>query len=118
MVCLFGDYSFPVEDIFTWHRVSFHFYANETQIYVSFSIEEEVEALKRLELCICDVLIWMAQNYLKLNDDKTDYIILGSKNSLQKVSTIPITIGDSKIQPSVQVKNTGATFDKLMKLDK
>ena len=110
---MFGDYSFPVEDIFNLHGVSFHFYADDIQIYVSCSVGEEAEALKRLDLFIHEVQIWMAQNYLNLNDDKPDYIILGSKNSLQKVCAIPITIGDSKIQPSAQY---WGYIDKLMKL--
>ena len=74
---MFGDYSSAVKDIYKWHKVSF-------QIYVSFSVREEAEALKRLELCIYDFHIWMAQNYLNLNDDKTDYIILGSKIHFRK----------------------------------
>ena len=89
---MFGVYNSLVEDIFKWHGVLFHFYADEIQIYVLFSIVEEAGAPpKRLKLCIHDVWIWMVQNYLNLNNDKTDYMILGSKNSLQKVSAIPIT---------------------------
>ena len=43
---------------------------------------------------------------------------LESKILFKNVNAIPITIGDSKPQPSAQVKNIGATFDKLMKLAK
>ena len=56
----------------------------------------------RLELCVRDVWIWMAQNYLKLIDDKTNYmyIIHESKKYLYNVSTIRIKIGNSKIHPA------------------
>ena len=36
---------------------------------------------------------------------------LEGKIPFKKVNAIPITIGDSKPQPSAQVKNIGATFD-------
>ena len=54
---MFGDYSSLVEQ----HGVSFRFY--DMQSYVYFSVGEEAEALKRLELCIHDAWICIMQNY-------------------------------------------------------
>ena len=53
----------------------------------------------------------MAQNWLKLNDDKTDFIIIGSPYNLKKVVTEYIVVGDHKIFKSKQVRNIGAIFD-------
>jgi hypothetical protein len=115
---LFGDYNSPVGDIFRKHNIDFHLYADDTQVYVSFSPGDEATALKRLELCISEVSIWMAQNYLKLNESKTDFIVLGSKHNLKNVDTTEITIGDMQVKSSECVKNIGATFDPCMKLDR
>jgi hypothetical protein len=68
--------------------------------------------------CLDEVRLWMAMNYLKLNDDKTEFIILGSKHNLRTVTTTHLTIGENKVKPSKCVKNIGATFDEHMKLDK
>ena len=31
-----------------------------------------------LEKCLCDISVWMSQNKLKLNNDKTEIILFGS----------------------------------------
>ena len=60
----------------------------------------------------------MAHNSLKLNDSKTDFIVLGSKHSLNVSTTRHITIGDSVVEASDYVKNIGATLDNHLKFDK
>ena len=54
---------------------------------------------------------WMVINWLKLNDDKTEFIILGSRANLTKVSTEYITVGEHHIKESQHVRNIGAIFD-------
>ena len=53
----------------------------------------------------------MAQNWLKQNDDKTEFIIIGSPYNLKKVVTKYIVVGNHKIFKSKQVINIGAIFD-------
>lgn len=114
---LFGDYCSPVADIFTKHGVEFHLYADDTQVYLSFNLDQEAEALQQLELCISEVRLWMANNYLKLNDDKTEFMILGSAHNLKKIKTTAVTVGDTKVAASSCVKNIGAKIDQHLKLD-
>ena len=59
----------------------------------------------------------MAANYLKLNDSKTDFIIIGSPHNLKSINTTHISIGDEVVTPSENVKNIGASFDKCLKMD-
>ena len=115
---LFGDYCSPVADIFSKHGVEFHLYADDTQVYVSFPLDQEARALDQLESCISEVRLWMAHNYLKLNDDKTEFMILGSKHLLNQVKTTSVTVGDTKVGASSSVRNIGATLDQSLKLDK
>ena len=115
---LFSDYNGPVGDIFRQHEVDFHLYADDTQVYLSFPAGSESEALRRLEACLQDVRLWMARNYLKLNDSKTDFLILGSKHHLKNVNIAHITIGDEKVSASDSVKNIGAVLDSHLKMDK
>ncbi len=57
----------------------------------------------------------MPRNGLKLNDGKTEYLCLHSKN-LQAPSSIPINIGNDTISPSPQAKNLGVIFDDTLSL--
>ena len=114
---LFSDYNSPVGDIFRKHGVEYHLYADDTQVYLSFAPGSEADALKRLENCLQDIRVWMAHNYLKLNDSKTDFMIIGSAHNLKHINTSHITIGEEQVAPSHCVKNIGATLDKHLKLD-
>ena len=59
----------------------------------------------------------MAINWLKLNDDKTEFIVLGSNSNLSKVKTHSITVGEHQIRRSNQVQNIGAIFDANAKME-
>ena len=45
--------------------------------------------------------------FLKLNDDKTEYIIIGTYKNLQYVADTDITIGDETIRASNFVRDLG-----------
>ncbi len=49
--------------------------------------------------------------YLKLNDSKTEFIVIGSKQQLEKVSISHIRVGSSNIEPSSEIRNLGVMFD-------
>ena len=59
----------------------------------------------------------MNQNRLKLNDQKTEFIIFGTSSGLKKVSTKSIRVGEESIPVSNTVRNIGAMFDQEMKMD-
>jgi hypothetical protein len=60
----------------------------------------------------------MASNLLKINDDKTEVLILGTKAQLAKVDIPYIEIGESKIKPSESARNIGAIFSSNMDMKK
>ena len=59
----------------------------------------------------------MRENFLKLNDGKTEFILIGSRQQLSKVNVPYITIGDSDIIPAAKARNQGAIFDSTMCLN-
>ena len=59
----------------------------------------------------------MASNWLKLNDDKTEFIVLGTPANLAKVATEAICVGDHYIKKCKYVRNIGAMFDSSMKME-
>jgi hypothetical protein len=86
---MFVIYTLPIGDIIRNNDVSFHVYADDTQLYVSFSpntVGAAEKALQKLEGCISELQNWMNLNKLKLNSDKTEFFIAGSTHSLKKDS--------------------------------
>ena len=56
----------------------------------------------------------MKSNFLKLNDDKTEFLLFGSYQQLSKINIEHINVGDSSIASVSQAWNLGAIFDSLM----
>ena len=52
---------------------------------------------------------------LKLNNDKTEFIIFGIHQQLKKIDHITIGIGSENIVPIEHVRNLGFFMDKLLK---
>ena len=57
----------------------------------------------------------MTQNILKLNSNKTEFTLFGTKHQLSKVDGISIQIGSDTIKPANHVRNLGFVMDKLLK---
>lgn len=113
-------YTKPVGAICRNHDLDNHFYADDSQLYLSFkplntiSIEESVN---RIEHCLNDIVKWMNNNMLKLNADKTELIIFSSEHNSKTVSNVSVTVDGSVIKQSPSVRNLGAYLDSNMKLD-
>ena len=99
------------------HLPSVHAYADDTQLYLSFKPSDsmgEANAIAAMENCIRDVREWMRSNMLCLNDDKTEFLLVGSRQQLAKVSVNSIKVGATDVSPSSSVRNLGAWFDSHM----
>ena len=69
----------PIAEICRRHNMSYHFYADDTQLYLVFEpLEKWIDISKRLEDCFTftDISSWMCSNMLKLNEDKTEVMLL------------------------------------------
>ena len=54
-------------------------------------------------------------NMLKLNDDKIEFIILGTRQQLAKLSDVSIKIGSTTVLPVDYVCNLGFFLNRLLK---
>ena len=59
----------------------------------------------------------MLQDRLRLNDDKTEFIIIGTRQQLAKVNIDSLWVGESSTAPTSKVKNLGCWFDGQLKMD-
>ena len=117
---LFTIYTLPIGDIARTHGLNVHFYADDTQLYMAFDPtdnEDAASVLKQLEDCISDIRMWMVGNKLKLNDDKTEVLILTSKVHMSTHGVSQVLVGGAPIAPTEMVRNLGAMFDQSLTMD-
>ena len=116
---LFTLYTSELFEIIKYHLPMIHCYADDSQVYISFSPNDRAEQLavvKNLEDCIRDIRFWMLNNGLKLNDDKTEFLIIGTSQQLGKLDNISIRVGDSNIHPVPIARNLGSWFDSRLSM--
>lgn len=77
---LFTLYTLPLSKIISSYKlVKHHFYADDTQIYIDLSSDDVPAALSELKDCLSHIQSWMNKNKLKLNPDKTEFMIIGTE---------------------------------------
>ena len=61
----------------------------------------------------------MSLNRLKLNEDKTDALLVSSKDAVRKrnISSMPLMVGDAPISPSPVVLNLGVRLDSHLTME-
>lgn len=108
---LFTLFISPLGDICRKYDIKFHSYADDQQLYCSVDPKSPVsvaEAVDNLQNCITEIRSWMRVNRLKLNDSKTEFIILGNKSGINRIKDwTTIKIGDDVIKPVDNVRNLG-----------
>ena len=77
---LFILYLLPLASIFNKYEVSFHLYADDTQIYFPLKHNDK-NGLQPLFACLSDLKLWLSSNFLNLNENKTEIIIFGPKEN-------------------------------------
>ena len=110
---LFSLYTTPLNKIISaYDKISYHFYADDTQLYISLTPTNFPTAIATLQKCLTDVQTWMATNKLKLNPDKTEFILLGTKSQRDKLAGFfPVDILGNLIRPTNKARNLGVIFD-------
>ena len=103
---LFTMYIKPLSAIIDSHSIIHHSFANDLQLQMSAPPDRISELLHSMQSCISDVKAWATANMLKLNDSKTELMLVTSKRS-KHLHNLPtsITIGNAQIPFKQSVKN-------------
>ena len=108
----FPQYISPLFKIAENHECGIHMYADDTQLHMSFKHADSEDTSARIETCIVDVRCWMARNFLKLNDGKTEFLVISKQSVSQRVANIgSITIGSKSIPAIPKARNIGCYID-------
>uniref|UniRef100_A0A3P9K8W2 Reverse transcriptase domain-containing protein n=1 Tax=Oryzias latipes TaxID=8090 RepID=A0A3P9K8W2_ORYLA len=111
---LFNLYMLPLGDVIRRHGINFHSYADDTQLYVAVS-PDDTGPLDSLLNCILDIKMWLGENFLQLNQDKTEVLVIGSEAERDRVqfylSTHFMKICDT-------VRNLGVILDADLSFEK
>ena len=111
---LFSLYMLPLGQIIRNHNISFHCYADDTQLYLPLKPNDH-STLTNLNNCLADIKCWMAQNFLQLNDSKFELVLFGPPDSITQIKT---DLGNLSVFVKPHAKNLGVLFDSAFKLDK
>ena len=125
-------------DIIDRHFPDSHLFADDVQLYLSFSPSSsfnednailamhncvddiknwaasnglalnEDSAILAMQNCVADIKNWATSNGLMLNDDKTEFVAIGTRQQLCKINVNGIKVGNALTPAASSVRNLGA----------
>ena len=110
---LFTLHTAPLSSLISGHAIPHHLYADDSQLYISFWLGNSAAALNGLQSCLASFQFWMSTNKLKLNPDKTEFLLTGNERQRSKyLSMFPIELLGVKTYPAKSARNLRVIFDK------
>ena len=109
---LFTTYTLILSAIIDSCSIIHHSFADDIQLQMSAPPDGRSELLHSLQSCMSDVNAWATANMLRLNDTKTELMLVTSKRT-KHLHILPtsITIGNAQIPFKKSVKKFGFTLD-------
>ena len=106
---LYTLYTTPLGAIIRKHGLSYHFYADDSQLYLCIDPENVHDLIFKVEICVAEINEWMLVNKLKCNNDKTEAIFINPRNF--KINCNSLMIGNENVTFAKSAKNLGVFID-------
>jgi len=116
---LFSLYMLPLGLICQRYGVAYHCYADDTQLYLPLKLND-ISKWSALLDCLNEIKLWMASNFLQLNESKFEVlmVLLKDLGPPESVNQIALDLGPLASNVNTQVRNLGVIFDSEMKFDR
>ena len=116
---LFILYTKPLSNLIERHSISSHFFSDDTQLLDSCHPDQIEATVRSMQDCISEVKLWMDCNKLKLNDEKTESLLIKSDRAkFPDPAPTSVRVGNSVIPFATHAKNLGFTISSNTTIDK
>ena len=117
---LFLVYVIPLRSVIGRHPgVHHHGYADDRQLYTQFNlrdVDSYRHALQRLEMCVEEVRVWLLTNNLKINSDKTEFMVITTPHyqTTYRALQPAVSVGGIRVHAVSSLRNLGVIMDSTM----
>src|SRR6266536_3592721 len=107
----------PIGKLIKNSGASYHQYADDTQIYTAIH-PNTLQSFETIMHCVDLVVRWFLENGLLINPDKTDAIVLGSRQQISKLDlSSGLLVAGTQVSFGSKLKVLGVSLDPTLSMD-
>ena len=121
---LFILYTKDILRIAQKHGLELQLYADDSQLYIGFKPtvpEDRWGVVKKISECITEIKAWMCKNFMKLNEDKTKLMLIGTPHVINSCRRFWVKVNDTCITCCTEddeIMSLGVQLDQNLSLKK
>lgn len=109
----------PIGEICRNNNVLHHCYADDTQTYLVFKLDEVWQnSASCIVICMEEIEMWISVHMLKSNQDKTELIVFSSKRTVHDSPSYHLKFGDTVVSEAQSAKKLCVWFNKTLCMQK
>jgi hypothetical protein len=109
-------YTQPLSDVIEDYNINYQKFADDTQLHNASQPAQFQSLTTNFESCMESIKAWMINNKLKLNDDKTEALVVGSRSYSNLINSQSLEIGGNCNPFKTCVKDLGVYLDNTLSM--